>query len=420
MTGDQDAALVLHQDTAFRAEPFGAVVYDRNRMRRLGANRLGFEVLSNAARDPALTAIIGALRTRYPSVPVEVLRHDVQRFGSQLSAAGMLTRDSARHFGEADDSPGGSLPLNWGLRAPLIVEIAVLFTCNLRCSHCYTSSTNEHRPGTLTRAELNQIFRDSAQAGVFDVCLTGGEALLRADIIDLVRDAKKWPLFVNLNTNGTPVTVARATALRDSGLDQARVSIDSADPELHDRFRGREGALRATRRGVERLVAAGIPVHIHATLSSHAGHTIAGAEQIISLAKELGAARISFGAIKNVGRALGQSLKASDRQLDEVIEHIRTRMKTDTFISGLPHTGSRQGLPGLPGYDGCGNCLTSISTYVGYEGSVFPCTMMYQPQWSVGSVRESSVIDLWRGSPKLAELRTRAYSGAAEAARSAD
>lgn len=253
-------------------------------------------------------------------------------------------------------------------------------------------------------------FHGLRHSGAFDICLTGGEALLREDIVEIVRDAKRSPLFVNLNTNGTPVTKHRVQALRDAGLDQARVSIDSADPAVHDRFRGRSGAFSATRRGIERLVEGGIPVHIHATLSSQAGHSIADAEDLVSLARELGAAHISFGAVKNVGRALGQSLKAANSQLDEVVDHVRRRMETDSFISGVPHTGRRR-YPGLPGYDGCGNCLNSVSAYIGYDGSVYPCTMMYRSQWATGSVRESSVIDLWRGSPKLAELRTLAMAG---------
>ena len=105
------------------------------------------------------------------------------------------------------------------------------------------------------RQRLRKSF--TAASEVFDLSLTGGEALLRKDIFDIIRYAKRYPLFVNLNTNGTPVTPTVAQRLRDAGLDQVRVSIDSATAEVHDEFRGRTGALKATMRGIRRLLAAG-------------------------------------------------------------------------------------------------------------------------------------------------------------------
>ncbi|MBX5452032.1 methyltransferase [Thermogemmatispora sp.] len=79
---------------------------------------------------------------------------------------------------------------------------------------------------------------------VFDVVITGGEPLLLKGIFEVLQHAKSLGLYICLNTNGTIVTPRIAQRLRDIGVDCVKVSIDSANAAVHDRFRGQVGAFR--------------------------------------------------------------------------------------------------------------------------------------------------------------------------------
>lgn len=413
----------LRPGIAFRSESFGGIVYDRVPLDYVPINALGFHVLDIAERTPSLSAVVDRLARRYPGQRRADIDSDVRGFLAQLAERRLIEPLDLAPGPTADmPTPADGLPpypimptevdLNTALRslkAPLIVQLAVIFTCNLTCVHCYTSSTAEQRPDTLTFDEITGIIDDAAANEVFDLSLTGGEALLRKDIFDIIGYAKRHPLFVNLNTNGTPVTPRVAQRLRDAGLDQVRVSIDSATAEVHDAFRGRTGALRATMRGIRRLLAAGLRTEIHATLSAAAGHQQSDVDALVGLARDLGVARISFGSVNSVGRADDDPdrLKVEQHRLTELVDHIERLARQDPFVGGAPHA-RHPTFPGIPEYDGCGNCLDSPLSYVNYNGMMYPCPAMYKPQWALGSVRQRGFTEIWSSSPTLARLRSTA------------
>lgn len=270
-----NAIVRLRPGIAYRSESFGGIVYDRMPLDYVPINHLGYAVLRLAEQTARLASICDRLARQYPGQDSAQVKSDIVAFLSQLATRGLIEPIPALAGDRFIPSPADGLPpypivpsqigpdpatALRSLKAPLIVQLAVLFTCNLNCLHCYTSSTAEHRPDTLTFSEICEIIEDVARNGVFDLSLTGGEALLRRDIFDIIAYAKQYPLFVNLNSNGTPVTEGVARRLAEAGLDQVRVSIDSASAEVHDAFRGRRGALKATLRGIRRLLDAGLRI----------------------------------------------------------------------------------------------------------------------------------------------------------------
>lgn len=417
----QSNEIRLNQGIAFRSESFGGIIYDRVPLDYVPINRLGFDVLRTAAITPALTAVIDRLVRRYPSQSREVIDADVRAFLAQLVDRRLIRPIDLGTTATDMPTPADGLPpypimpgtvdlssatALRSLKAPLIAQLAVIFTCNLTCVHCYTSSTAEQRPDTLTFDEIVGVIDDAAANEVFDLSLTGGEALLRKDIFEIIEYAKQYPLFVNLNSNGTPVTPRVAQQLYAAGLDQVRVSIDSATADVHDAFRGRTGAFKATLRGIDRLLAAGLRTEIHATLSAEAGDQQSDVDALIQLARDIGVARISFGAVNSVGRADDDPdrLKVEQHRLAELVDHIEQLARQDPFVGGAPHARQPR-FPGIPGYDGCGNCLDSPLSYINYNGMMYPCPAMYKPQWALGSVRQQGFTQIWRDSPTLARLR---------------
>lgn len=109
-------------------------------------------------------------------------------------------------------------------------RIAVTSQCNLRCSYCMREEHDHHTtvPPLLTGQEISTIIAVLAGLGITKVRFTGGEPLLRRDILELVRDAKKTPGIktVSLTTNGLLLD-RFLPGLIEAGLDAVNFSIDT-------------------------------------------------------------------------------------------------------------------------------------------------------------------------------------------------
>ena len=116
--------------------------------------------------------------------------------------------------------------------------------CNLTCKHCYSISADRDFPGELSTREAFTVMDDLHAFGVPVLILSGGEPLLRDDIFEISRRAKRQGFYVGLSTNGTLIDERNIAAIADIGYDYVGVSIDGMR-ETHDRFRRREGAFDA-------------------------------------------------------------------------------------------------------------------------------------------------------------------------------
>ncbi len=125
--------------------------------------------------------------------------------------------------------------------------------------------------------------------GIERLRLTGGEPLVRKDILEIAARLKALPGVRNLalSTNGTELE-RLAPALREAGVDRVNISLDTLDPETFREIT-RRGDLSAVWRGVEAALAAGFdPVKLNAVLLSrhHGGHG-ADIERLAALTLEL-------------------------------------------------------------------------------------------------------------------------------------
>jgi MoaA/NifB/PqqE/SkfB family radical SAM enzyme len=393
----------------FRKEPFGGILYDRETFTYAPINSLGYRVVAWLAKGSDLTALTAHLAREFSSVPPSVIGNDVAAFMQELFKQGFLECLPEGWVPELETMPLPSIPRyspEFILlpRTPLIVSLAIIFTCNLRCAHCYTSSTTEQKPDSLTTPEILRIIQEICDAQVFDLVITGGEPLLHKDIFHILHYAKDRGLHVCLNSNGVCLTKEVAKRLADSGVDRVRISLDSPIPQIHDSFRGLCGAWRATIRGVQNLIAEGLRTEIHTTISLRSLRSTKDVDELIRLCRDLGVARVNFGKISNIGRAEAQHLKLENHYLGELLDYIRELKNKEPLIGGLPMKATPH-IPELPDYDGCGRCANGLFAYINYNGTVYPCTSMYKPQWALGNLREESFLSLWSDSSVLRNLR---------------
>ena len=167
------------------------------------------------------------------------------------------------------------------------LRVSVTDRCNLRCLYCLPAEAAFPFGDRdfLSPAEFEAIVRPLARLGIRRLRLTGGEPLVRRDIIEIVRRLKAIPGIEDLalSTNGTELA-RLAVRLREAGLDRVNVSLDSLEPETFREIT-RRGDLERVWEGIEAALAAGLaPVKLNAVLL--AGHNLGEVERLAALTLE--------------------------------------------------------------------------------------------------------------------------------------
>ena len=204
--------------------------------------------------------------------------------------------------------------------------------CNLRCVHCYASAKDLDYGNELSTDEGKALISDLAAYGCPVILLSGGEPLARKDLAELARFAVGQGLRVVISTNGTLITREKAIEFRKIGLSYVGVSLDGMK-EIHDRFRGREGAFDDALRGIRYCRDEGIKVGLRFTMNRRNAGEI---PRMFDLMEAEDIPRACFYHLVYAGR--GSRLVEEDLSHEETRKAVnlildRTR---DLFRRGLP------------------------------------------------------------------------------------
>ncbi|HEU5396538.1 MAG TPA: GTP 3',8-cyclase MoaA [Verrucomicrobiae bacterium] len=138
------------------------------------------------------------------------------------------------------------------------LRISVTDRCNERCLYCMPEGYKgwEQNRDHLSADEIIRVVRVAAGLGFRKFRLTGGEPLVRADLVQIVRGMRQIPgvEVIGLSTNGVKLAPL-AQPLREAGVRTANVSLDALDPQIYKRITG--GDVNAVIAGIRAAVAAG-------------------------------------------------------------------------------------------------------------------------------------------------------------------
>ncbi len=161
---------------------------------------------------------------------------------------------------------------------PYVVSWNLTYRCNLACEHCYLDAGGTPQVGTENFADRSELGTEECFRVIDDIAafapecltiLTGGEPLLRRDILEIVRRAAERELWVVVGTNGVRITENVARRLAEAGARGLSLSLDALDPDRHDHFRKVRGAWKNTVEGAEILNRTGLPFIVQTTAGSH-------------------------------------------------------------------------------------------------------------------------------------------------------
>src|SRR5688572_8952173 len=315
---------------------------------------------------------------------------------------------------------------------PYVISWNLTYRCNLACEHCYLDAGGTPQVGTENfsdRSELGteECFRVIDEIAAFApeciTILTGGEPLLRRDILEIVRRAAERGLWVVVGTNGVRISENVARRLADAGARGLSLSLDALDPDRHDHFRKVLGAWRNTVEGAEILHRTGLPFIVQTTAGSH---NLGELDAIADFAHDrLGAKVWNLYFLVPTGR--GQFVSdITPEQYDEVLASLyRIQSRYDrrmlvnakcaphyikTVLENAIRPGSGQGGATIRTYSGGAGGCPAGTHYMGIRpnGDVTPCP--YLPVFA-GTLRNASLADLWNSSELFTDIRRRTALG---------
>jgi len=253
---------------------------------------------------------------------------------------------------------------------------------------------------------------DFAEAKVPLVILTGGDPAKRPDLFELIQYGSKIGLSMGLTPSATPlVTPTLLQELKDAGLQRLALSIDGLVPDVHDRFRGREGSFARTVQILETAYALNISTQVNTTL--HAG-TIPVLDKLSAFMSTLGISLWSLFTIVPTGRAT-ESLMPSAEAIEDAylqILHLSKNVPYAIKTTAGPHyrrlaleerkASGRDIVVGTRGKQAMWVNEGRGFLFVSHRGEVFPSGFL---PVSCGNIREQSAIEIYRTHPTFQLLR---------------
>jgi pyrroloquinoline quinone biosynthesis protein E len=280
----------------------------------------------------------------------------------------------------------------------LLAELT--YGCPLHCPYCSNPLELAAYADELTTAEWLRVLAEARELGVLQLHLSGGEPLLRRDLVEIVHGASELGLYTNLITSALGLTSRRAEQLRDAGLDHVQISIQADEAAQSDRIAGTPSFERklAAARLVKQL---GWPLTLNVVLHRQNIDRIAG---LLDLAEELGTDRIELAHTQYYGWALHNrdallpsraQLERADLVVRAAHERLQGRMEV---IYVLPDYYGRYPKPCMGGWGR--RQLTVVP-----NGDVLPCPTAQTLPLPRASVRDHSLAWIWEESPLFQRFR---------------
>jgi radical SAM protein with 4Fe4S-binding SPASM domain len=254
----------------------------------------------------------------------------------------------------------------------------------------------------LTTEECLGLIDEMKSLGTEMLILTGGEPLLRKDIYEIAKAASAQQIWVVMGTNGVLITEKVVERMIECGVQGVAVSIDSLDPDKHNRFRGGPDAWEHSVRALDICRANGLQVLVQTTVMDM---NYAEIPQLLAFAREKGAWSFNLYFLVQTGR--GQQMNdLSPERTEAMLSNLvdwqdqhRPMLVRSKCAPQFKQIAYERGVGGLES----GGCMAGTQyCRITPQGDVTPCPYMTVV---AGNVRDQSFGEIWRTSSVLQELR---------------
>ncbi|MFN8195371.1 MAG: TIGR04053 family radical SAM/SPASM domain-containing protein [Nocardioidaceae bacterium] len=331
------------------------------------------------------------------------------------------------------NAAGGRPPMDFD-RAPFVVIWETTQSCDLACKHCRAEAQPERHPDELTTAEAKAMMTRVREFGRVIFVFSGGDALKRPDIVELVRHGTELGMRTAITPATTPLcTREKMLELKDAGLVRLAVSLDGSTPEIHDTFRQVSGSFDHGLRILREAQEIGLSTQVNTVVRRD---NVEDMDAMCALMTTLGIVFWEVFFLVPMGRAKPEDVAGADEfeavfdklyELSKtapfdikstaapqysrvVIQHKRAEqaaqpvlanagpVQMDVLTSGAHHSDK----------DGIGRARNVNDgdgfMFVSHVGDIFPSGFL---PIRAGNVRDADLVEVYRESPVFLGLRDR-------------
>jgi AdoMet-dependent heme synthase len=313
-------------------------------------------------------------------------------------------------------------------RSPFLVIWETTQACDLACKHCRAEAQPDRHPQELSTAEAKKLLEDVRRFGPIIFVFSGGDAMKRPDIIELIAHGTSLGLRMAITPATTPLTTRqRMQDMKEAGLSRLAISLDGSHAGIHDEFRQVSGSFEHGLRILRTSQELGISTQVNTVVAKH---NLDDFENLIALMSEVGIVFWEVFFLIPMGRAKPEDV-ASAEQFETVFNRLYELSKTAPFdikATAAPQysrvvlqkkvAARRAGgvLDNDVLTDGVAFSLTDGIgrargvndgdgfMFVSHTGEIFPSGFL---PISAGNIRERDLVDTYRNAPLFRQLRDR-------------
>lgn len=286
----------------------------------------------------------------------------------------------------------------------IALQFELTSRCNERCIHCYIPNGKKDAGKDMPTKKVFEILDQFAAMGGLHVTLSGGEVFMHKDILKIIAYCREKDLKITILSNLISLREAQIPFIKAANVSLIQVSLYSMDPKIHDTITTIPNSFVRTKRAIEKLIEADIPVQISCPIMKANKD---GYKDVLAYAQDhkikaqtdyIMMAQADFGT-ENLANRI--SIAETERVIRDIIEYDIDYSK-ETLISTPISNNiradlerfSKQPICGV-GQDNC--CITE-------NGDVYPCAGWQA--YVLGNIYEQSLSDIWNNSERIKYLRT--------------
>lgn len=265
--------------------------------------------------------------------------------------------------------------------------------CNLRCGFCYNSGNDYGYSPELSTKEVIELIDQLASMGVLEVIVTGGEPLLRSDILNILTYMRSKNLGVKVYTNGLLVDYNTAKFFESIGISMVQVSLHASNPYVQDRITGKKGSFIKAKEGIENLRSCNVPVTISMTCYDD------NVKEVIPLGNMV---RKDFPGTKFDATPVMGRLDINSKEYLQILDAC-----AEAFLRFGDIWADKNQLTEILPPGSISSCGAGIhSCCILADGRITLCPLLNDDSKTEGNIRDQSLLAIWQNSPTFSRLRT--------------
>lgn len=304
-------------------------------------------------------------------------------------------------------------------KTPESLELNITNKCNLRCSYCSHFTSAGDTDTDLSTEEWLRFFSELKDCAVKEVCLSGGEALIREDLREIITSIRDNRMRFSILSNGTLITDDLVDFIKSTGrCNSIQVSIDGPGPESHDVFRGK-GTFERALAGLKVLTRHDMPATVRVTIHKFNYKELDKVAEL--LLEDIGLSSFSTNTAGYVGlcRTNKDTVQLNAQEYSYTIAKLfelnkkyngRIQAQAGPLASGRhwlemqqAFDSGQEGLSSCGYLRSCGGVFRKMS--VRSDGVMVPCGQI--PHIELGRINKDSLKEVWQNHPELKRLRDR-------------